>query len=87
MVRPFDTKGCASIAMELWDLPSENFGAFLSLIPPFLGLGSVELQEGAYVHGFICEAWVMEAAERGDLRCKEITQYGGWLQYMEDQGK
>lgn len=87
MVRPFDNKGCASIAMEMWDLPIENFGAFVSLIPAPLGIGSVELHDGTYVHGFICEAWVMEAAERGDSRCKEITQYGGWLQFMQDRGK
>lgn len=87
MIRPLDRSGCASIAMEIWDLPSENFGKFVSMVPPPLGIGSVELEEGSYVHGFICEGWVLEAAERNDARCKEITKYGGWLPYVRDQEK
>ena len=36
----------ASIAVEVWEMPSSAVGSFLALIPPPLGLGSVELADG-----------------------------------------
>lgn len=83
MIRPYTKDGCASIAMEIWDMPQEKFGSFISLVPPPLGIGSVELDNGSYVHGFICESWVMEAALAGDSSCKEITHHGSWTRFME----
>jgi allophanate hydrolase len=44
-----------AIALEVWAMPLSAVGSFLALIPPPLGLGSVELADGRHVHGFICE--------------------------------
>lgn len=69
----------AQIALEVWAMPKENFGAFMQTIPAPLGIGSVELEDGNQVNGFICEAIGAEGAE-------EITQHGGWRNYLKSLG-
>ena len=66
----------ASIAVEVWDVPMQSVGSFLALIPPPLGLGSVELSDGRWVHGFICEAHALADAT-------EVTAFGGWRAYVQ----
>ena len=66
----------ASIAVEVWDMPVQAVGSFLALIPPPLGLGSVELIDGRWVHGFICEAHALSGA-------REVTSFGGWRAYIK----
>jgi allophanate hydrolase len=66
----------ASIAVEVWDMPTDAVGSFLALIPPPLGLGSVELIDGRWVHGFICEAHALIGA-------REVTAFGGWRAYIK----
>ena len=63
------------IAGEVWSLPPQGFGMFVSLIPAPLGIGKVTLADGGAVSGFLCEAWAVEGAE-------EITSLGGWRAYM-----
>lgn len=65
-----------AIALEVYDVPSWAVSGFLALIPSPLGLGKVELADGSWVAGFICEPSVIEGA-------KDITSYGGWRAYME----
>ncbi|MBC7715992.1 MAG: allophanate hydrolase [Pseudorhodobacter sp.] len=65
-----------SIAVEVWDMPVRAVGSFLALIPPPLGLGSVELIDGRWVHGFICEAHALSGA-------REVTSFGGWRAYLK----
>jgi allophanate hydrolase len=72
MVR--DETGTA-IAVEVWALPLSRFGEFVAEIPPPLGIGSVQLQDGTSVKGFVCEA----AAVREAL---DISGYGGWRAYL-----
>jgi allophanate hydrolase len=67
--------GGGSIQVELWALPSDRFGDFLDAIPAPLGLGKVELADGRWVTGFICEAYGLADAE-------EITAFGGWREFM-----
>ena len=55
-------------------MPQSQVGSFLELIPPPLGLGSVELEDGRWVKGFICEP----AGLRG---ARDITHHGGWRAY------
>jgi len=52
-------------------------------VPAPLGIGTVELDDGDVVKGFICEAWVKDAALSGDSNCTEITHLGGWLPFVE----
>ena len=69
----------ASIAVEVWDVPVEAVGSFLALVPPPLGLGSLELIDGRWVHGFICEAHALTAA-------RDVTAFGGWRAFMQAGG-
>ncbi len=63
--------GGAPIEVEIWDMPTGNIGAFLAGIAPPLGLGTVVLEGGEPVCGFLCEAHCV-----GDAR--DITAFGGW---------
>lgn len=65
----------APIAIEVWNLPMAEVGSFLAGVPSPLGLGSLELADGRWVHGFICEGHALEGAT-------EITAHGGWRAYM-----
>jgi allophanate hydrolase len=64
-----------AIAVEVYALPQASIGSFLALIPPPLGLGSVELEDGSWVKGFICEPCGLDGAE-------DISHFGGWRAYM-----
>ncbi|MGM0449769.1 MAG: allophanate hydrolase [Pseudomonadota bacterium] len=66
----------APIPVEVWRMPLARFGDFVALIPPPLGIGSVQLASGAWVKGFICE----KAGLGGAL---DITDYGGWRAYIK----
>ena len=65
----------AAIAVEVWDVPIDAVGSFLALIPPPLGLGSLELADGRHVHGFVCEAHALVGA-------RDITAFGGWRAFL-----
>jgi len=64
-----------SIQVELWDIPLARFGEFVAEIPPPLGIGSLELADGRWVKGFICEG-----AALGDAQ--DITAYKGWRHWL-----
>jgi allophanate hydrolase len=59
----------------VWDVPVDAVGSFLALIPPPLGLGSMQLADGRTVHGFLCEGHALQGAE-------DITRHGGWRAYL-----
>jgi allophanate hydrolase len=67
-------KGLA-IEVEVWTIPTENFGSFVAGIPAPLGIGKVTLENNNQVSGFICEPIGIEGAE-------EITHFGGWKSYL-----
>jgi len=67
--------GGTAIALEVWSVPVTQVGSFLALIPPPLGLGSVELADGSWVHGFICEGHALANAE-------DVSHHGGWRAYI-----
>jgi allophanate hydrolase len=64
-----------TIGVEVWDVPSERFGSFVAGIPPPLAIGSIELDGGAWVKGFVCEPIALEGA-------REITHHGDWRNYL-----
>jgi allophanate hydrolase len=68
-------EGGASIELEVWDMPMNEVGSFLALIPSPLGLGSIELDDGRSVHGFLCEAHALRDAP-------DVSAHGGWRAYM-----
>ncbi len=65
----------ASIELELWDMPSAAFGSFVAEIPAPLGIGTLTLEDGREVKGFICEP-------RGLQGATDITEFGGWRAYI-----
>lgn len=67
--------GGDSIPIELWQMPIQHFGSFVSLIPAPLGIGSLETVDGRWVKGFICEPWAIDDAT-------DITELGGWRHYI-----
>ncbi len=68
----FDGPG---IALEVWAMPTASFGSFVGEIPAPLGIGSVVLDDGRSVKGFVCEPYAIEGA-------LEITALGGWRAYL-----
>jgi allophanate hydrolase len=77
---PDNADGGAQIAVEVYDVPVAAVGEFLAGIAAPLGLGRVELQDGSWVNGFICEPWGLKDAE-------DITAYGGWRNFIEAGAK
>ncbi len=71
-------EGGAAVEVEVWELHSSAFGSFVAGIPAPLGIGSVELEDGETVKGFLCEAHATAAA-------RDITALGGWRRYLETQ--
>jgi allophanate hydrolase len=69
--------GCA-IEVEVYDMPLDAVGSFLALIPPPLGLGSVQLADGQWVKGFVCEGAALQGAV-------DISAHGGWRAYLEQR--
>jgi allophanate hydrolase len=68
-------EGGAAIAMEIWELPAREFGSFVAGIGSPLGIGTVLLEDGGKVPGFVCEAIAAEGAA-------DITHHGGWRAYL-----
>jgi allophanate hydrolase len=64
-----------AIGLEVFAVPLSQVGSFLALIPSPLGLGSVELKDGRWVKGFICEPSGLVGAD-------DISHFGGWRAYM-----
>lgn len=69
--------GGVSIQAEEWRFPTSSLGALLGSIAQPLGLGQIELSNGRYCHGFLCEA----AAAVG---AKNISSSGGWRGFLAD---
>jgi allophanate hydrolase len=71
--------GGAAIKLEVWSLPATTVGAFARRIPAPLGLGSVALEDGSTVLGFVCESYATDGA-------RDITALGGWRAYLKSIG-
>lgn len=63
------------IEVEVYALTPEAFGSFTALVPPPLAIGNVELADGSWVKGFVCEPAALDGAT-------EITVCGGWRRYL-----
>lgn len=64
------------IELELWDLPKENLAGFIRNIKSPLGIGSVELENGQWEYGFLCEKFQI-------IKSSEISEFGGWRNYLK----
>jgi len=71
-----DEAGGKAIEIELWNLPTTQWAAFIAEIPSPLGIGNLELEDGSYVKGFLCETSAIENA-------KEVTELGSWRRFVD----
>lgn len=74
LVRDQDFQG-SGIEVEVWAVPEDKFGGFVAAVPPPLGIGAAELDDGTIVKCFICESYAIPAAT-------EITHHGSWRNYL-----
>jgi allophanate hydrolase len=68
-------QGGGAVELEVWELPAREFGSFVAGIPAPLGIGTVLLEDGSSVQGFVCESHAVTDA-------KDITALGGWRAYL-----
>ena len=73
----YNAKGC-SIEVEVWDIPRALFGDIVAEVPAPLGIGNVQLTDGTWVKGFICEGYALEDAT-------DISHFGGWREFMKSK--
>lgn len=67
----------SSIEVEVWDVPAGFFGALVAEVPPPLAIGSVLLENGQTVKGFLGESYVLTTLP-------DITAWGGWRAYITE---
>ena len=66
----------AAIEVEVWDVPPAAFGSFVEGIPAPLGIGTVTLEDGQQVKGFLCETYATKVA-------RDITSLGSWRTFIK----
>lgn len=76
----FDGSGQGGIEVEVWELDRAGFGSFVGLVPPPLCIGTIALEDGTAVKGFLCEAHALSGA-------RDITRYGGWRAWRAAEGR
>ncbi|HWF76223.1 MAG TPA: allophanate hydrolase [Caulobacteraceae bacterium] len=69
------SKGGGAIEVEVYALDVAAFGSFVAEVPAPLAIGTVTLEDGTEVKGFVAEPRALEGAE-------DITALGGWRAYM-----
>jgi allophanate hydrolase len=67
--------GGASILVEVYELDFEAFGSFTAEVPAPLAIGTVTLEDGSSVKGFVAEPRALDGAT-------DITELGGWRAYI-----
>jgi allophanate hydrolase len=65
----------AAIEVEVYELGMEAFGSFVAEVPPPLAIGTVTLEDGSMVKGFVAEPRAIAGAQ-------DITALGGWRAYI-----
>lgn len=81
-----------AIELDIWNLPLQRLGQFFKQIPSPLGLGTVFLEDGSSVKGFICEGYVaslsssntqnVDMSGQAILKVDNITQLMSWRRYL-----
>jgi allophanate hydrolase len=71
-------EGGAAIEVEVYELSMEAFGSFTAEVPPPLAIGTLTLDDGTDVKGFVAEPRALVGAE-------DITALGGWRAYIARQ--
>jgi allophanate hydrolase len=79
LVRTSDATG-AAVEVEVWELPRAAFGTFFANVSPPLCIGTLEIEDGERVAGFLCEP-------HGVLGATDISSFGGWRRYLARTGE
>ena len=69
--------GGTGIEVEVWEMSAEAFGTFVAAIPPPLGVGTIDLEDGTRVKSFLCEGYAAVGA-------RDISRFGGWRRYLAE---
>jgi allophanate hydrolase len=69
------SSGGTAIALEVWAMPRAHFGDFIAGVPAPLCIGTVALEDGSSVKGFLCES-------RGLAGATDISAFGGWRAWL-----
>ncbi|PWC37789.1 allophanate hydrolase [Azospirillum sp. TSO35-2] len=70
-----DPAGAGGIEIEVWELDEAAFGSFVAEVPAPMTIGTVTLEDGGTVKGFLCEPIALNGAE-------DITGFGGWRRWL-----
>jgi len=65
----------ASIEVEVWEMPPAEFGRFVNQVPSPLAIGTILLDSGESVNGFVCEPAAIADA-------RDISDSGGWREFL-----
>ena len=68
-------KDGAPIEVEIFELDIAAFGSFVAEVPAPLAIGTLTLDDGSEVKGFVAEPRATEGAE-------DITALGGWRAFV-----
>lgn len=71
----YEGTGPGAIEVEIWEMDDTAFGSFVALIPSPLCMGTLVLEDGRRVKGFLCESHATIGAE-------DITGFGGWRAWL-----
>ena len=64
-----------AIEVEIWEMPLAHYGSLVAAIRSPLGIGTLTLENGETVQGFLCEADAAGSAQ-------DISTTGGWRAYL-----
>ncbi|MFM0687952.1 allophanate hydrolase [Paraburkholderia strydomiana] len=67
--------GGVKVEVEVWKMPASEFGSFIATVPSPLALGKIELADGSWVTGFLCEPYGVQAGT-------DISEFGGWRAWL-----
>ena len=67
-----------AIEVEVWALSDAAFGRFVAAVPSPLSIGTLELDSGRSVKGFLVEAEAVAGA-------RDISSFGGWRAFMAQE--
>lgn len=65
----------AAVEVEVWEMDHRALGSFMGDVPPPLAIGTLALDDGSQVKGFLCEPHAVQDAA-------DISSFGGWRAYL-----
>ncbi|WP_336980646.1 allophanate hydrolase [Altererythrobacter fulvus] len=65
----------SALELEIYEMDYAGFGSFVEEVPAPLAIGTVALEDGSEVKGFVAEPRAMEGS-------KDVTSFGGWRAYI-----